>query len=153
CGGSYLCTGVVGFDGPTGLGTPNGPTAFASGGGGNLPTVTSFSPTSGAVGTTVDVPGTNFAGATGGKFNGTADTSVAVNSATDTTAHVPNGATTGPISVTTPNGTGTSSSSFTVTGNGNPPTVTSFSPASGPVGTSVVINGTNFTGVTAVKFN
>jgi subtilase family serine protease len=28
CGGSYLCTGVVGYDGPTGLGTPNGLGAF-----------------------------------------------------------------------------------------------------------------------------
>ncbi len=24
CGGSYLCTGVAGYDGPTGIGTPNG---------------------------------------------------------------------------------------------------------------------------------
>jgi subtilase family serine protease len=28
CGGSYLCTGATGYDGPTGLGTPNGTTAF-----------------------------------------------------------------------------------------------------------------------------
>jgi subtilase family serine protease len=28
CGGTYLCTGVAGFDGPTGLGTPNGTGAF-----------------------------------------------------------------------------------------------------------------------------
>ncbi len=28
CGGTYLCTGVVGYDGPTGLGTPNGITPF-----------------------------------------------------------------------------------------------------------------------------
>ena len=28
CGGSYLCTSVAGFDGPTGLGTPNGTGAF-----------------------------------------------------------------------------------------------------------------------------
>lgn len=28
CGGSYLCTAVKGFDGPTGLGTPNGIGAF-----------------------------------------------------------------------------------------------------------------------------
>ena len=28
CGGSYLCTGLPGYDGPTGLGTPNGITAF-----------------------------------------------------------------------------------------------------------------------------
>jgi subtilase family serine protease len=28
CGGSYLCTALVGYDGPTGLGTPNGVGAF-----------------------------------------------------------------------------------------------------------------------------
>ncbi|HVU30566.1 MAG TPA: S53 family peptidase [Sphingomicrobium sp.] len=28
CGGSYLCTGAAGYDGPTGLGTPNGVSAF-----------------------------------------------------------------------------------------------------------------------------
>jgi subtilase family serine protease len=28
CGGSYLCTAVPGYDGPTGLGTPNGTGAF-----------------------------------------------------------------------------------------------------------------------------
>jgi subtilase family serine protease len=28
CGGSYLCTGEVGYDGPTGLGTPDGASAF-----------------------------------------------------------------------------------------------------------------------------
>jgi subtilase family serine protease len=28
CGGSYLCTGKPGYDGPTGLGTPNGSNAF-----------------------------------------------------------------------------------------------------------------------------
>ncbi|MBV9570794.1 MAG: peptidase S8 [Alphaproteobacteria bacterium] len=28
CGGSYLCTAMPGYDGPTGLGTPNGASAF-----------------------------------------------------------------------------------------------------------------------------
>jgi subtilase family serine protease len=28
CGGTYLCTGGTGYDGPTGLGTPNGNSAF-----------------------------------------------------------------------------------------------------------------------------
>ena len=28
CGGSYLCTGKVGYDGPSGLGTPVGTTGF-----------------------------------------------------------------------------------------------------------------------------
>ena len=31
CGGSYLCTGQPGYDGPTGLGTPNGVAAFGPG--------------------------------------------------------------------------------------------------------------------------
>jgi subtilase family serine protease len=31
CGGSYLCTARTGFDGPTGLGTPNGLVAFGAG--------------------------------------------------------------------------------------------------------------------------
>ncbi|HEX8966837.1 MAG TPA: hypothetical protein VF937_03090, partial [Chloroflexota bacterium] len=30
CGGSYLCTGETGYDGPTGNGTPNNTTAFTS---------------------------------------------------------------------------------------------------------------------------
>ena len=32
CGGSYLCTGAVGYDGPTGLGTPNTAAPFAASG-------------------------------------------------------------------------------------------------------------------------
>jgi hypothetical protein len=28
CSGSYLCTGTTGYDGPTGLGVPNGTAAF-----------------------------------------------------------------------------------------------------------------------------
>jgi hypothetical protein len=28
CSPAYFCTAVSGYDGPTGLGTPNGPTAF-----------------------------------------------------------------------------------------------------------------------------
>ncbi|MEV6006544.1 putative Ig domain-containing protein [Streptomyces sp. NPDC051976] len=41
CGGSYLCTAKSGYDGPTGLGTPNGTAAFTGGStGGNTVTVT-----------------------------------------------------------------------------------------------------------------
>ncbi|MGE7433403.1 putative Ig domain-containing protein [Kitasatospora sp. NPDC001175] len=41
CSPSYLCTAGTGYDGPTGLGTPNGTAAFTSGGstGGNTVTV------------------------------------------------------------------------------------------------------------------
>jgi subtilase family serine protease len=42
CSSSYLCTAKSGYDGPTGLGTPNGTAAFTNGGstGGNTVTVT-----------------------------------------------------------------------------------------------------------------
>jgi hypothetical protein len=80
----------------------------------SAPTITSFSPTSGPVGSSVTITGTNFTGATSVKFNGVTATFI-VNSATKITATVPTGATTGPISVTTAGGTATSTSNFTVT--------------------------------------
>jgi subtilase family serine protease len=46
CGGSYLCTGAAGYDGPTGLGTPNGAAAFAAGGVVNAPSSPSDPPLS-----------------------------------------------------------------------------------------------------------
>jgi hypothetical protein len=96
----------------------------------------------------VTINGTNFTGTTSVKFNGTA-AHFTVNSSTRITATVPVGATTGPISLTTPNGTGTSSNSFTVTA--GPPKITSFTPTSGHAGQQVTITGENFTGVTSVK--
>jgi hypothetical protein len=80
----------------------------------STPTITGFTPTSGAVGTSVTITGTGFTGATAVSFNGTS-ASFTVNSGRQIVATVPSGATTGPISVTTPGGTGTSSASFTVT--------------------------------------
>lgn len=114
------------------------------------PTITSFSPTSGPVGTEVTITGTNFTGATSVKFKNKWAT-FTVDSSTRITATVPSRAMSGPISVTTPDGTATSSEWFTVTVPGAP-TITSFSPTSGPVGTVVTITGTNFTGATSVKF-
>jgi hypothetical protein len=114
------------------------------------PNISSFSPTSGPVGTTVTINGSGFAGTTSVKFAGTSASFTLV-SGTKITATVPAGATTGRISVTTPGGTDTSDARFTVT-TGPKPTISSFSPTSGPVGTTVTIRGTNFTGATAVKF-
>jgi hypothetical protein len=114
---------------------------------GATPTITSFSPTSGVVGTSVTISGTNFVGTTAVSFDGTSAV-FDVDSATTITATVPSGATTGPIGVTA-DGTATSVSDFTVL---VPPTISSFSPASGPVGTVVSITGTYFTGTTSVKF-
>jgi hypothetical protein len=56
CSPAYLCHGEVGYDGPTGLGTPNGVTAFRSGStGGNTVTVTSPGNQTGTVGTAVSL--------------------------------------------------------------------------------------------------
>jgi len=52
CSPAYLCTGEVGYDGPTGLGTPDGTTAFTSGSTtGNTVTVTNPGNQTGTVGT------------------------------------------------------------------------------------------------------
>jgi type II secretory pathway pseudopilin PulG len=118
------------------------------------PTVASFTPSAGPVGTSVALTGTNFTGATKVTFNGTNAPAFTVVSATQITATVPAGATSGTVAVTTPAGSGTSAGSFTV--GATPaltPTVTSFSPASGAVGTAVILTGTNFTGATKVEFN
>jgi uncharacterized delta-60 repeat protein len=80
------------------------------------PTISSFSPLSGPVGTSVTIFGGNFAGASSVGFSGVAQPSFTVDpTGSLITAAVPPGATTGAIQVTTPYGTATSLSSFTVT--------------------------------------
>ena len=106
-----------------------------------------FAPTFGPAGTGVTITGTNFTGATAVSFNGASATFTEGPPGTITTT-VPAGATTGPITITTPSGPLVTTTRFTVT-----PAMSSFAPASGPVATGVTITGTNFTGVTAVSFN
>jgi hypothetical protein len=77
-------------------------------------TITSFTPTSGPVGTVVTIIGTGFTGATAVSFNNVAATSFTVNSATQITATVPTGATTGKIRVTVGGGTVASTADFVV---------------------------------------
>ncbi len=79
------------------------------------PLVKSFAPASGPVGTSVTITGNTFTGATDVTFGGVAATSLEVVSDTQVDALVPTGAVTGKIAVTTPAGTGTSTTNFTVT--------------------------------------
>lgn len=82
-----------------------------------LPTITSFAPTSGPIGTTVTITGANFSTTPSNnevKFNGTLAT-VTASTASSITTMVPTGATTGAITVTEAGNTATSASSFTVT--------------------------------------
>ena len=78
-----------------------------------VPTIISFTPPSGAVGTSVILTGTSFTQTTSVKF-GTKAATFTVNSDTQITTTVPTGAVTGKISVTTPGGTANSATSFTV---------------------------------------
>jgi uncharacterized repeat protein (TIGR03803 family) len=79
------------------------------------PQVISFSPTSGPAGTVVTITGVSLSQTTRVSFGGVNATTFTVNSDTQVTATVPTGAKTGKISITTPGGTASSSSVFTVT--------------------------------------
>ncbi len=101
---------------------------------------------SGKVGQTVEILGQGFTGTKGVSFNGTA-AAFKVSSATYMTATVPNGATTGSVTVTTSAGTLTSNKKFRVT-----PQIVSFKPTSGAPGTVVTITGVSLTQSTKITF-
>ena len=111
-----------------------------------LPTITSFTPQSGRPGSSVIITGEFLTGATSVTFGGV-DAPILVNSDTQIIAAVPTGAPTGPISVKTLGGTATSRDNFTVL---KQPVITSFTPQSGPPGSSVKVTGANLTGATSV---
>jgi hypothetical protein len=78
------------------------------------PTIAAFVPLSGPTGTSVTIDGTGFTSASSVEFDGET-AGFTVDSDIQITTTVPLGGTTGPISVTTPNGTGASLVDFTVT--------------------------------------
>jgi RHS repeat-associated protein len=127
----------------------------AAAGSGAPASITSLSPTSGAVGTPVTITGTNFGTSQGTStvtFNGTSATPTTW-SATSIVVPVPSGATTGNVVVTV-GGIASNGVSFTVTVPA--PSITSLSPTSGGIGSSVTVTGANFgatQGTSAVKFN
>jgi hypothetical protein len=104
------------------------------------PTLKSFTPLAAGPGKTVTLIGTHFTGATSVTFGGINAKSFTVVSDTSVTAVINNTAASGVISVTVPGGKA-SLAGYIYTLN---PIVTAFSPAKGPVDTSVVITGTNF---------
>lgn len=112
-------------------------------------TITSFSPTSGGQGTSVVISGTNFTGVSAVRFGGVAAQSFTVNSPTQVTAVVASGAS-GLVQVVAASNTAISAGQFSFT----PPlaSITSFSPTSAGQGIPVIITGTGFTNVTAVRF-
>ncbi len=106
------------------------------------PTITSFAPAVAGIGGTVEIVGTNFTGVTTVSFGGIAAASFIVNSPTSISAVVGAGAG-GGVTVTSTNGSITKPGFvFSST-----PIISSIFPTSGPVGTIVQINGTNFSNV------
>lgn len=103
------------------------------------PIITSFSPARTTAGSVITITGNFFDGATDVQFGGTPAVSFKVISNTQVQAIVGTGSD-GNISVTTGRGTGTAAG-FTIIPK---ITITSFSPVSGPIGTTVIIRGTNF---------
>jgi len=122
-----------------------------------IPTVTELEPPAGPVvgGNSVVITGTNFIGVTLVKFGTKNALEFEVDSATQITAVAPAGAagTTVDVRVTTPGGTSAITALASKYSYGRP-TITEVDPSSGPStgGNEVVITGTGFTGVTAVKF-
>jgi len=131
-------TGNVSVTTPGGIGTLAG---FTCTGYLPAPVITSYTPLTGASGTSVTITGTNLTGATAVSFGGIAAKSITSNSATQIIAKT-NSASVGIVSVTTPSGTGSLGA----------PTITSFTPTTAGYTASVVITGTFLTGTSAVKF-
>ena len=111
------------------------------------PAVSSFSPTSSVVNTKVTINGKNFTNVKTVAFAGVKAKWKLV-SASKITATVPLAAKSGKISVTTSAGTATSAGSFAVL-----PSISSFSPSSGTIGSTVSIAGSGFFGATGVTLN
>ncbi len=118
------------------------------------PNITSLSPNSGAIGSSVTIAGSSFNAQGAGSavtFSGTPATSITNWTSNSITASVPSGAVSGNVVVTDAGGVTSNGVNFTVA---VPPTITSLTPSSGEPGTSVSIAGNNFTGTTGtVTFN
>jgi YD repeat-containing protein len=111
-----------------------------------LVSVIEFTPSGGTVGDSVSIFGTGFsdtASQNAVKFNGVTATVLSA-TATKIVATVSAGTSTGPITVTAPAGSATSSTSFAITSSNGSPTISGFTPTIGVPGTSVTISGTNF---------
>jgi uncharacterized repeat protein (TIGR03803 family) len=105
-------------------------------------------PASGREGTKVGILGQGFNSSSVVKFGGTKATTVVRSGTTFISATVPAGALTGVVTVTNGTTTLTSAETFKVL-----TTITSFTPESGPVGTSVTVTGTGLKQTTKVTFD
>ncbi len=107
------------------------------------PSITSLSPNSGSVGSSITITGTNFGPTQGSStvtFNGTAASATSW-SPTSIVVPVPTGATTGAVNVTV---TGITSNAVNFSVPNSAPSITSVSPAIGEIGATVTLVGSYF---------
>jgi hypothetical protein len=156
CASKLICLSAAGFDGPSGVGTPNGIEAFTAP---PAPAVSEVSPLGGSTlgGTSVTIKGENLAGPSAVHFGATEATEVVARSATELTVKAPPSEAAGAVDVTVTTAGGTSATSGADTYEyklPQPPTVTAVGPSEGSTlgGRQVTITGTNFEGASAVKF-
>jgi len=125
-----------------------------------VPTIDSFSPDSGPTGSTVNIVGKEFIGTIYVQFSGSYASFYVIDDK-HIDAIVPDDAQTGLITVTNNVGSTDTKDPFTVTGQPTPPTpptasqsasIDSFYPASGIVGSIVVISGSGFNSASEVGF-
>ena len=151
-GAGYVAPGATAAQSWTGTVTGDGAITISykvpsAGTGAGTGSITSFSPSTGGVGTVVTISGTGLGTASAVRFNGVAGTAVKT-SAGVISAKVPAGASTGRMSITTSTGTYQTGTNFTFV---PAPTISGISPASGSVGMQVTLTGTNLAAVTSVK--
>jgi len=115
------------------------------------PTISSFTASAG-VGGQVTINGTNLSNASSVSFNGRSTSTFVQKNATQIIVTVPSSAQTGPLKVTTPNGSVTSTTNFTL----NPvpaPSISSLTVPNPVLTHNVTIKGTNLLNTSSVKLN
>ncbi len=117
--GAPICTAGAGWDGPTGLGTPNGTAAFTSGGGTSGVTVTNPGDKTGTVGTAITSFTLSASGGTGSySWSATGlPPGLSIGSTSGTVSGTPSNAGSYSVTVTATSGTSSGNASFTFTVN------------------------------------
>ncbi len=144
CGTATSCRAVAGYDGPSGVGSPIGLSAFSVA---EDPQIASFTPESGITGSTVLIHGSGLGTVADVEFGALA-ASFTIVSSNEIEATVPNGATHAQILLSSPSGSSKSKHKFTPT-----LSITSFAPALGAPGTAVTLKGVGFNSSSQVSFD
>jgi hypothetical protein len=144
CATTTACRAVTGFDGPSGVGSPVGLSAFSVA---EDPQIASFTPESGISGSSVLIHGSGL-GTVAEVEVGTLAAGFKILSSSELEATVPNGATRGQIVLSSPSGGAKSKHKFTPT-----LSIESFKPALGVAGTAVTLKGVGFNSSSQVSFD